>query len=142
MRLKSQMPDLTGTEMILNNSSNLLDVNKVTLVYFWSMSCTQCKESFPKLKELVHQFSDKINVLSIHMPRSKEDQNVQAIKQQLDRFEISFPVYIDQQLRLTNLFENRFVPAYYVFDKDKKLRFYQAGSVSKRFLQQRIERLI
>ena len=79
------MPDLTGDEMVLNNENNLQEENKVTLIYFWSMSCKQCEDSFPNLLEMAQRFSNKVTVLSIHMPRIAEDHNVQAIEQQLKR---------------------------------------------------------
>ena len=142
MRIRTKMPDLTGNEMILNNENSLQKENKVTLVYFWSMSCKQCEDSFPNLLELLQRFSDKVTVITIHMPRIAEDHNVQAIEQQLKRLGISFPVYIDEKQRLTNLFNNRFVPAYYLFDEQKELRFFQAGYITKKNLQRRIERLI
>ena len=142
MRIRTKMPDLTGDEIRLNSENSLHKDNKVTLIYFWSMSCKQCEDSFPNLLELAQRFSNEVTVISIHMPRIADDHNVQAIEQQLKRLGVSFPVYIDAQQRLTNLFNNRIVPAYYLFDRQKELRFFQAGYITKKNLQLRIERLI
>ena len=142
MKIRSLMPDLSGDELIVNEREIRDEPNKVTLVYFWSISCKQCEDSLPNLRELAQHFEGQLTVISIHMPRSAEDHNLEPIKQQLKRFGISFPVYIDRQLRLTDLFGNRFVPAYYLFDEQKKLRFYQGGYINKKNLKQKIERLI
>lgn len=136
------MPSLDGDELIINERALTKDISNVTLIYFWSISCNQCETSIIKLKELQQLFQNKLTIIAIHMPRSEEDKDVKAIKSKLKQLAIALPVYVDQHLRLTNAFENRFVPAYYLFDKEKKLRFYQAGVPSKKLLQQKIERFI
>lgn len=141
MRIRTQMPDLKGEELLLNKENFSDEENAVTLIYFWSMSCKLCEESLQRLKELKNRYP-KLIILTIHMPRDPEDHDITAIKQRLHKFAFPFPVYIDQQLRLTNAFGTRMVPSYYLFDEKKKLRFYQAGVVSKRLLQQKIERFI
>ena len=136
------MPNLDGDELIINEKALTKELSNVTIIYFWSISCQQCETSIIKLKELKQLFQDKLTIITVHMPRSEEDKNVKAIEKKLKQLAISFPVYVDQQLRLTNAFENRFVPAYYLFDKEKKLRFYQSGLPSKKLLQQKVERFI
>ncbi|KFM99351.1 thiol-disulfide oxidoreductase ykuV domain protein [Bacillus clarus] len=42
---------------------------------------------------------------------------------------ITQPILVDNQHKITDAFENQYVPAYYVFDKTGVLRHFQAGEV-------------
>lgn len=136
------MPNLDGDEPLLNREFINKNSGKVLLIYFWSISCNQCEQSFTKLKELQRMFGNRLAIFTIHMPRSVKDKDITTIKKVIKKVQIEFPIYVDQQLRLTDAFENRIVPAYYVFDEQQKLRFYKAGVATAKLLQQKIERII
>lgn len=136
------MPNLDGDEPLLNREFINKNSGKVLLIYFWSISCNQCEQSFTKLKELQRMFRNQLAIFTIHMPRSAKDKDITTIKKVIKKVQIEFPIYVDQQLRLTDAFENRIVPAYYVFDEQQKLRFYKAGVATAKLLQQKIERII
>jgi len=43
---------------------------------------------------------------------------------------------------LTEAFENQYVPAYYVFDREGKLRHFQAGGSGMKMLEKRVNRVL
>ena len=43
---------------------------------------------------------------------------------------------------LTDKFDNQYVPAYYVFDKDGQLRHFQAGGGGMKMLEKRVNRVL
>lgn len=142
LKIRTPMPKLTGEELVLNATHNGEQLNKVTLVYFWSISCNQCEHSIAKLKKLEQIFSGKLSIVTVHMPRSEEDKQIDLIKQKTEKLQITFPVYIDNKLKISNEFTNQIVPAFYVFDHEGLLRFYKAGMTTDRLLQQKIQRII
>nr|WP_278186170.1 hypothetical protein [Bacillus timonensis] len=49
------------------------------------------------------------------------------IKQEVQKHNITQPIFVESDLKLNDTFDNQYVPAYYVFDKEGKLRHFQAG---------------
>ncbi|MBP1082922.1 hypothetical protein JOC74_003432 [Bacillus capparidis] len=76
------------------------------------------------------------------MPRSEDDLDLNVIKAMALGHDIIQPILVDSELKLTDVFENKYVPAYYVFDKEGKLRHFQAGGSGMKMLRKRIERVL
>ena len=136
------MPSLEGDEQVLNLKKMKQTSGKLTLVYFWSISCKQCEESIEKLKELERQFSAELAIITVHMPRSEQDRELESIKKKAKQLHLEHPIILDYQLRITDAFDNRIVPGYYLFDQQKMLRFYRAGFTTTKMLEHKIRRLI
>jgi thiol-disulfide isomerase/thioredoxin len=144
MRLRAEMPELTGATEWLNGQVSKEDLTgeKPTLIHFWSISCHLCKEAMPQVNEFRDKYSDKLNVMAVHMPRSEDDLNLEEIKETAAKHDITQPIFVDSEHKLTEAFENQYVPAYYVFDKDGKLRHFQAGGSGMKMLEKRVNRVL
>lgn len=144
MKLRSQMPELEGATTWLNGSVSKSDLvgEKPTLIHFWSVSCHLCKEAMPEVNKFRDQYKDELNVVAVHMPRSEEDTNIDTIIAVAKEFDITQPIFVDSELKLTDAFENQYVPAYYVFDKDGQLRHMQAGASGMKMLEKRVNRVL
>ena len=140
MKLRTVMPALKGATEILNHVQNV--PKSATLIYFWSMSCPQCEHSIAKLKEIEKIFQKRLVIRTIHMPRNETDYSMKKLQQMIQRLQISLPVFADHELKISDAFGNVIVPAYYLFDDKQQLRFYQAGFISTKALQQKIERIL
>lgn len=144
MKLREQMPDLDGATTWLNGSKTKegLIGEKPTLIHFWSISCGLCKEAMPQINEFRNAFKDVLNVIAVHMPRSEDDLDLEKIKQVAAENDIVQPIYVDNGHKLTDAFDNKYVPAYYVFDKEGKLRHFQAGGNGMKMLIKRVNRVL
>ncbi len=144
MKLRSPMPELTGATEWLNGEVTKSELvgEKPTLFHFWSISCHLCKEAMPQVNEFRDQFKDKLNVVAIHMPRSEDDLNMEEIKKVAAEHDITQPIFIDNEHKLTDAFENQYVPAYYVFDAEGNLRHFQAGGSGMKMLEKRVNRVL
>lgn len=143
MRIRNPMPPLEGEEAILNeNKFNRQNKGRLVLVYFWSISCSQCEQSFVKLGELKKIFGNKLNIVTVHMPRSKEDKIINLVKEKVERLDISFPVFVDSHLNISDTFQNRMVPAFYLFDQNGLLRYFTASVISTKQLELKISRIL
>ena len=109
------MPELTGETYIFNRMKEKEKAKKVTLIYFWSASCQQCEQSVAKLKEMQAIFQNQIAIYTIHMPRTKQDHQLNEVENKIKKLDIPFPVYVDNEFQLTNSFDNRIVPALIFF---------------------------
>ncbi len=144
MKLRDQMPELDGEKAWLNGEVSKADLvgEKPTLIHFWSISCGLCKEAMPQVNEFRDQYQDKLNVIAVHMPRSENDLDLDEIKQVAEDHNITQPIFVDSDLKLNDKFENQYVPAYYVFDKEGKLRHFQAGGSGMKMLTKRVNRVL
>ena len=96
----------------------------------------------PSVNELRDDYKDQLNVMSVHMPRSEKDKNMDEIKQVAEEHQITQPIFVDDELKLTEAFKNQYVPAYYLFDRDGQLRHVQAGGSGLKMLEKRVIRVL
>lgn len=144
MRLRSPMPELTGATVWLNGEVTREDLvgEKPTLFHFWSISCHLCKEAMPNVNEFRDKYKDQLNVVAVHMPRSEKDLDIEEIKKVAKEHDINQPIFVDNAHKLTDAFENKYVPAYYVFDSEGQLRHFQAGGDGMKMLTKRVNRVL
>lgn len=144
MKLRAPMPELNGATEWLNGQVTKEDLTgeKPTLLHFWSVSCHLCKEAMPQVNNFRDQYKDQLNVVAIHMPRSEDDLDLEKIKGTASEHGITQPIFVDSEHKLTEAFENQYVPAYYVFDKDGNLRHFQAGGSGMKMLEKRVNRVL
>ncbi|MFC0235814.1 redoxin domain-containing protein [Fictibacillus phosphorivorans] len=144
MRLRSDMPELSGATQWINGEVSKSDLigNKPTLIHFWSVSCGLCKDAMPNINQFRDDYKDELNVIAVHMPRSEKDLDIDQIKEVATEHDITQPIFVDNDHALTDAFENEYVPAYYVFDAEGKLRHYQAGGDGMKMLTKRVNRVL
>ncbi|MFE8695361.1 TlpA family protein disulfide reductase [Cytobacillus sp. FJAT-53684] len=144
MKLRAPMPELLGATEWLNGevTKEQLVGEKPTLIHFWSVSCHLCKEAMPNVNKFRDDYKEQLNVIAVHMPRSEDDLNIELIKKVAAEHEITQPIFVDSEHKLTDAFENQYVPAYYVFDKDGNLRHFQAGGGGMKMLEKRVNRVL
>ncbi|MDN4492352.1 TlpA family protein disulfide reductase [Ureibacillus aquaedulcis] len=144
MKLRSKMPELMGEAAWLNGSVKRDDLvgKRPTIIHFWSMSCHECKEGFPQFNQFRKAFDERVNFIAVHMPRSQEDTDIGRIKKIARRYKITQPIFVDNQMTLTDLFNNQYVPSYYLFDQNGLLRHYQSGGSGMKMLEKRVLKLL
>ncbi len=144
MKLRDLMPELTGATEWINGERTRDELigEKPTLIHFWSISCHLCKEAMPLVNQFRDQFQGRLNVVAVHMPRSENDLDIEEIKKAAAEHGITQPIFVDSEHKLTEAFENQYVPAYYVFDREGRLRHFQAGGSGMKMLEKRVNRVL
>jgi thiol-disulfide isomerase/thioredoxin len=143
MKLREEMPELTGATAWINGEVTKEQLlGKPTLIHFWSVSCGLCKEAMPELNEFRDEYEDELNIVAVHMPRSENDLDLSVIEAMALGHDITQPIFVDNEHKLTDAFENKYVPAYYVFDAEGKLRHFQAGGGGMKMLRKRVNRIL
>jgi thiol-disulfide isomerase/thioredoxin len=143
MKLREEMPELTGATAWINGEVTKQELlGKPTIIHFWSVSCGLCKEAMPELNEFRDEYEDELNIVAVHMPRSEKDLDLSVIEAMALGHDITQPIFVDNEHKLTDAFENKYVPAYYVFDAEGKLRHFQAGGGGMKMLRKRVNRIL
>ena len=83
-------------------------------------------------------------MIGIHMPRYEADTDVETVRDLISKYEITEPVAVDNEHKLKDAFQNDqgFVPAYYLFDAEGKLKSFAAGERGLDMLKSAIERVL
>ena len=144
MRLRTEMPELTGVTEWVNGEVSKADLKgKPVLVHFWSISCGLCKKSLPDMNELREKYKDQgLQVIGVHMPRSEKDTEIGPVKETIEKYELKHPQAIDNEHNVVDAFENEFVPSFYLFDRDGLLRHRSAGEKALSLLQKPLEKVL
>lgn len=72
------------------SDGNVLDLaspDKLVLINYWAIWCAPCRKEVPELNELMHEYSDKIQIVGINFDDVKGDK----LASQVTRLDIKFP---------------------------------------------------
>jgi thiol-disulfide isomerase/thioredoxin len=148
MRIGTEMPPLDGaTEWFGATQAHAEAESKgrPTLVHFWSVSCGICKENMPRVAEWRDEKREQgLRVIAVHMPRYESDTDVEEVRGAISKYQITEPCAIDNQHKLREAFKNDqgYVPAYYLFDEQGKLKSFAAGERGLDMLASALERTL
>jgi len=147
MRIGTAMPSLDGaTEWFNSTEAHAVEESKgrPTLVYFWSVSCGICKENMPRVAEWRDHFREAgLRVIAVHMPRYETDTDVESVREAIATYDIIEPCAVDNEHKIKDAFLNDqgYVPAYYLFDAEDKLKSFAAGERGLDMLKSAVERM-
>ena len=143
MRVDAPLPSLEGATEWFNGQVKRGDlVGHPTVIHFWSVSCHICKETMPGVVEWKDRYAPAgLRMVGVHVPRQGEDADAAQVRQVMDRFHMTQPVALDHDLTISQAFQNEYVPAFYVFDKEGKLRFRAGGDKGFQMVEGRIRRV-
>ncbi|HEX6622635.1 MAG TPA: redoxin domain-containing protein, partial [Pyrinomonadaceae bacterium] len=148
MRIGTEMPQLDGATGWINKPGpDAAEEVKghTTLVHFWSVSCHICKENMPRVSEWREKRREEgLRVIAIHMPRYPADMDESVVREAIEKFNITEACAVDNDHKLRDAFKNDqgFVPAYYLFDTEGKLRCFAAGERGLAMLGPALERVL
>src|SRR5262245_56421868 len=148
MRIGTPMPSLEGATEWINGSAEevLQDIEgRPVLIHFWSVSCGMCKDNLPRVAEWREKYAPAgLRIVAIHMPCYAEDTNVKSVRETAEQHDMTGPFAIDNEHQLRDAFQNEhgYVPAYYLFDDEHKLKSFAAGEYGTRVMEPALERML
>lgn len=145
MKIGETMPTFEGATGWLNELPETIEgytAGSSVLVYFWATSCGICKTKMPQLNELKEKYRE-LKTVAVHMPRYEADTNLETVKETMQQHNIKDVCAIDNQHKLKNAFQNEqgWVPVYYLFDAEGKLKTRAAGEFGIGVLKTALEKM-
>ena len=147
MRIGDAMPSLDGATTWFNGSLEdaTKDINgKPVLVHFWAVSCGICKDKMPQLNEIKKKYGDLgLETIAVHMPRYEADTDLDTVDQAMRDNNIAEQTAVDSLHKLKDAFQNEqgWVPVYYLFDAEGKLKTRAAGEFGISVLQGALDKM-
>ena len=148
MRIGTPMPSLEGaTEWLRGSAEEVLQATegRPVLIHFWSLSCGMCKDNLPRVAAWKEKYAaDGLRLVAIHMPRYPADTDVAAVREAVGQYQITDPLAVDNHHTLRDAFQNEhgYVPAYYLFDENHKLKSFAAGEYGVKVIEPALERML
>jgi thiol-disulfide isomerase/thioredoxin len=144
--MRSPLPSLDGVDTWINGPAPSPEslAGKPVLVHFWSISCYICHDVAEQVAEWRDRFGAAgLEVIAIHQPRGPEELDLAKVRADaLGAMGLTQPCAVDNDHELTDRFQNQFVPAYYVFNRNHELRHFQAGDKGYDRIATAIERVL
>jgi thiol-disulfide isomerase/thioredoxin len=147
MKIGDPRPSFEGATDWLNELEHTAEEyvsGQPTLVYFWAVSCGICKENMPKLRELRDKFKPAgLRTVAVHMPRYEADTDLEKVRAAVAEHCIDDVCAVDNQHKLRDAFLNEqgWVPVYYLFDGEGKLKTRAAGEFGLGIVQTALEKM-
>lgn len=93
---------------------------KAIYLVFWNTWCSYCIKKTPRYKSLQEKFGDRIEVIAVNTTWSDSLEDVEQFQQ---RFEVNYPIAIDDGEVLTKRYGVAGVPTEFIIDIDGVIRY-------------------
>ena len=139
-------PNLVGIAHYLNTSSEELTKkmkDKVILYDIWTYSCINCIRTLPFITSWDEKYSDQgLLIIGIHSPEFEFEKDPQNVKIAIEKYGITYPVVMDNDMKTWKAFENNYWPRKYIADHEGKIRFDHIGEGSYQETEKIIQQLL
>lgn len=106
---------------------------KVVLLEFWTFGCINCQRVIPYVRQWYDDYSgENFQIISIHYPEFARERELSNVVEAVERFEIAYPVALDNDGRTWRAYNQRYWPTTYLIDKDGHIRYKHIGEFSDR----------
>lgn len=147
MIIQQTLPDQTNIgakqreftlETLDGQSVSLADYKgKVIVLNFFATWCPPCKAEMPHLQAFHEQAPDDVVLLGINL--TKRDDGLELLEQFLHDYEVTYPILLDKQDEVGDLYEVLSIPTTYIVDQQGRLVERIVGPVDTAGLEKIIE---
>lgn len=114
------LPSLSRGELSLSDYQG-----KVVLLNFWATWCMPCRQEMPSMERLWQQYRDKgLVILAV----STDEGSPSRVKSFVKRLKLSFPILLDPDSKVSDLYQVSGLPVSYLIDKQGRLVAEVTGS--------------
>ena len=127
----SKAPELKGIAQWLNTSGpqSLASLKgKVVLVDFWTYSCINCLRTLPHIEAWYNKYhSLGFEVIGVSTPEFAFEKDAGNVSSAIKRYNIPYPVALDNNYDTWNAYNNQYWPAEYLIDATGQIRRTEFG---------------
>ena len=124
LKVGNNLPAFTTTSLSGKIFSSDELRGKVVLINFWATWCPPCKAELPLLQKNIY---DKINNKDFVVLAISRGEATDTVKKFIDKFNYTFPVYLDKETQVYKLFASKYIPRNYVIGKDGTVKLATVG---------------
>jgi peroxiredoxin len=130
------LPALDGSTVTLSDYRG-----KVVLLNFWNTWCEPCKEETPALQAVYSRLREQgLVVIGVNLA-NQEQNGVEAIKSFAERYEVSYPIALDQAGEVSRAFRIYPLPTSYFIDQQGNIRYVIVRTTTSNEVEQLFRQL-
>lgn len=126
---------LEGDEVSLNDFRG-----KPVIVNFWASWCGPCRLEMPDLQETFTEREDELTVLGVNL--TERDGDLDEVAGFIDEFDLTFPIVLDEDGAVADLYQVRGQPASVFIDADGTVATVFYGVINEQFIEDQIRELV
>ena len=101
---------------------------KVVLIDFWEYTCINCIRTFAENKRWYERYHrDGFEIIGVHDPEFDIAYPVDHVAQAVKRFDLPYPIVVDDQFRIWNSYHNNTWPSRFLIDTKGTVRYHRDG---------------
>lgn len=137
-------PDIVGSTWLNSVPLSLAGLrNKVVLVEFWTLGCSNCRNVEPYIKKWHEKYARQgLVVVGVHSPEFDYEKEIDRVRGYVQEHSIRHAVVIDNDFAIWNRFGNRYWPAMYLIDKTGAVCSIQIGEGGYEKTERQIRQLL
>ena len=139
-------PEFTDTTGYLNTPApiKLAELKgKIVLVHFWTYTCINCLHTIPHLNDWYTKYSNKgLIIVGVQTPEFNDEKNIDSVKAAVQKFQIKYPVILDNNYVNWNAYGNNYWPRDYLIDNQGLIRYNHIGEGDYAQTEQMIQSLL
>jgi thiol-disulfide isomerase/thioredoxin len=113
------------------------------LIDFWDYTCLNCLRTLPYLKEWHRRYAEHgLTIIGVHAPEFSFARNGEHVQRAVRELGIEYPVVLDNDYAIWQVYANRYWPAKYLVDHEGYLRYYHFGEGAYGETEQAIQTLL
>jgi methionine-S-sulfoxide reductase len=144
-KTEGPLPPLTGATGWLNSKPLSPESlrGKVVVVDFWAYSCINCLRTMPYVNAWYRHYKNSgLVVLGVHSPEFAFEKDVANVRAAVEKFDLQYPIALDNNLSIWKAFNNKFWPAHYFVDAKGQIRGHHFGEGKYAKSEREIRRLL
>ncbi|MBI2134708.1 TlpA family protein disulfide reductase [Candidatus Woesearchaeota archaeon] len=126
------LKDLEGNDFQLSSFRN----KKAVVVNFWATWCPPCREEMPAFEEIFQENMDNLVILGVNLQESRE-----AIKGFLEDIPVTYPLLLDPNKEVKELYNVFTQPVTYFIDKDGIIVDKKFGPLTEKEIKEKFAKL-
>jgi thiol-disulfide isomerase/thioredoxin len=116
---------------------------KVILVDFWTYSCINCQRTLPYLNAWHEKYANEgLVIIGVHTPEFKFEEDLGNVQAAVDKFNIKYPVVLDNDYSTWQGYKNRYWPRKYLIDIDGFIVYDHIGEGAYEQTEVKIQELL
>jgi len=150
---KEQKAEMYDTAKEISSPDDFINVDsisvgeligkKIILLDFWTYSCINCQRTLPYLNAWHEKYSDKgLVIIGVHTPEFKFEHKYENVLDAVERYDIKYPVVLDNDYSTWRAYKNNFWPRKYLIDIDGFIVYDHIGEGGYDETEKKIQKLL
>ncbi len=141
-------PDISTPDGFVNTQGKPITISefkgkKVVLLDIWTYSCINCIRTIPHLNKLYKKYEGEgLVIIGLHTPEFAFEKIQKNVEDAVKRFDITYPVVLDNDFSTWNAYGNQYWPRKYLIDLDGYIVYDHIGEGGYEETEQAIKKAL